>query len=321
MYLRQPDGNALKPLKPRRLTGGDLIGIVSPAGPISDTSKIDRGVRYLESLGYRVTVGKNAALKKGYLAGSDKERVDDLHSMFANGDVRAIFCMRGGYGTPRLLRLLDYRLIARNPKILVGFSDITALQLALWHKCRLITFHGPMVGTDMAEAIDPYTEEMFWRILSSDAESHKISLDKSVVLHRGSAVGRLLGGNLSLIVTLIGTPWFPRLSRAMLFIEEIGEEPYRIDRMLTQLKNAGILDSVSGILSGQLIDCVPQNLSTPQLTADQVLDELQRTLRKPFLANAPFGHHPTKLTLPVGVRAKLDTHRRTLTFLESPVQM
>ena len=142
----------MKPLKPPRLRAGDLIGLVSPASPIADPSRIDKGVRYLESLGYRVEVAPSVLKNHGYLAGTDEERAGDLHAFFARKDIRAIMCIRGGYGTPRLLRLINYRLIASNPKIFVGYSDLTSLQLAIWKKTGLVQFHGPMVGVDMADA-------------------------------------------------------------------------------------------------------------------------------------------------------------------------
>ena len=157
----------MEPLKPPRLKAGDLIGIISPASRIMDPTRIEKGIAYLERLGYRTIQGEHILKTYGYLAGTDEERVADLHVMFANPEVKAIMCIRGGYGTPRLLSLVDYRLIARNPKIFVGYSDITSLQLALWKKCGLVTFQGPMVGVDLPEQLDGYTEELFWRLLTS----------------------------------------------------------------------------------------------------------------------------------------------------------
>ena len=154
-------------LVPQRLKKGDLIGIICPAGPVLDLSRLERGVRYLEGLGYRTMVGRNALRRLGYLAGTDEERAEDIHAMFTDRKVRGIFCARGGFGTPRLLSLIDYRLIAKNPKILVGYSDITALALAIWKKCRLVTYHGPMLAVDMAVDVNAFAEESLWRILTS----------------------------------------------------------------------------------------------------------------------------------------------------------
>jgi muramoyltetrapeptide carboxypeptidase len=311
----------MRTLKPPALLKHDVVGIVSPASPITDSSKIERGVGYLESLGYRVSIGTHLNKSMGYLAGSDKERADDLHRMFSDRNVKAIVCLRGGYGTPRLLQFLDYKLIARNPKILVGFSDITALQLALWTKCRMITFHGPMLGVDLAGGIDPFTEEHFWRLLTSTRKPSALTLDQgdAKTLYRGVAEGRLLGGNLSLLVTLIGTPFMPDFRRAILFFEEVKEEPYRIDRMLMQLRNTNTLARVSGLLAGQFPDCVPADPSAPSRSIEDLLSEVAALCRMPFLANLPFGHRSRKLTLPIGLRVRLRAGARRLEFLEPSV--
>jgi muramoyltetrapeptide carboxypeptidase len=320
IFIPTSDMPRMRTLKPKKLRKGDLIAIVSPASPIADPAKIEKGTRYLESLGYRVTVGRNAEQRYGYLAGSDARRAADLHAMFGDPKVKALFCIRGGYGTPRLLRRLDYRLIARNPKILVGFSDITALQLALWTHCRLVTFHGPMVGTDMAGPVNPYTEEMLWRVLTSDKTlQRKIPFDRAVVLRRGTAEGRLIGGNLSLIVSLLGTPAAPDFRRTLLFIEEVGEEPYRVDRMLTQLAHAGVLGKANALLCGEFLDCVPKDRSVPSFTVDEILRDLRASLRVPVITHLPFGHSERKLTVPIGMRARVNGAGRSLTFLEAPV--
>jgi muramoyltetrapeptide carboxypeptidase len=310
----------MKILKPKRLTAGDVIGVISPASPIADPSAIQSGVRYLESLGYRTLVGKHAEKKDGYLAGTDKERLTDLHAMFRNRRVKAIFCVRGGYGTPRLLHSLNYDLIRRHPKILVGFSDITALHLALWRMCGLVTFSGPMVGVDMSGKVDAFTEENFWRMISHPEKSHTMTIDPrtTLILHKGKARGKLLGGNLSLVANLIGTPFIPDFRNCIMFLEEVGEEPYRVDRMFTQLSNAGILRGIGGVLAGQFADCLPKgNPESP--TIDAVLQGALSRLRVPVLANLPFGHQPRKLTLPLGVNVLIEAGTPGITLLESPV--
>jgi muramoyltetrapeptide carboxypeptidase len=309
-------------LIPPRLKPGDLIGLVAPAGPVTDTSKIERGVRYLEKLGYRVLLGKHVTRVKGYLAGTDEQRAADLHAMFARKEVKAVFCVRGGYGTPRLLPLLDYALIARNPKILLGFSDITALQLALWQWCRLVTFHGPMLAVEMAKQMDRATEEWLWRLITSPQKMPAFSFAETsvVALHPGQARGRLSGGNLSLLTTLLGTPYEPSFNRALLFLEESHEEPYRVDRMLTQLQNAGVFDQVTGLLLGHFNQCEPKDSQRLSLTLDEVLREASARAGKPFLVDLPFGHIPRKMTLPLGLRARMDAGARQITFLEPAVQ-
>ena len=309
-------------IKPRALRPGDLIGLVSPASPIADTSRIDRAIRYLESLGYRVRTGDHSTDSHGYLAGTDRDRAADLHAMFADRAVRAIFCIRGGYGAPRLLPYLNYRLIRNNPKIFSGYSDITALALALWRKAGLVTFHGPMAGVDLAGAPDPFTEEMFWGMLTSRTKRGAITLPGTppAGLAPGRASGRLLGGNLALVVSLLGTPFMPDLRSAVLFLEDITEEPYRIDRMLTQLRNAGILRRSAAVLTGQFTDCVPQDTSKPSLTLEEILAETAALSGRPFLAGLPFGHESPKMTLPVGLRVRIDADAGRLEFLEAAVR-
>jgi muramoyltetrapeptide carboxypeptidase len=312
----------MKPVKPKRLRKGSTIGLVTPASPVADSARIERGIRYLEGLGYRVEVGKNVGRVHGYLAGTDEERLDDLHGFFADKNIAAIIALRGGYGTPRLLGRLDYRLIARNPKILVGFSDVTGLQLALWKKCRLVTFHGPMAAVEMANTIDQFTEEMFWRLVTSTKKFGRVNFpetDHLLELHSGKGEGALLGGNLSLIVSLLGTPYLPALTKSVLLLEEIAEEPYRVDRMLTQLRNAGAFAKSSAILSGQFVDCVAQDPSKPSLPVDEVLADCARQVGLPFLSGLPFGHVPHKMTLPIGLRARVDTRKRSVDILESAV--
>lgn len=311
----------MRPVKPPRLRKKDVIGIVSPASPISDVSKIERGVRYLESLGYRVVVGKHATNVRGYLAGTDDERVSDLHAMFNDKAVRAIICVRGGYGTPRLLPLLNYKMIARAPKILVGFSDITALHLALYKRTGLITFHGPMLGVDMAGRMERFTEEMFWRVLTSARKFGPLPVFQEALrsLWKGSAKGTLLGGNLSLLVSMMGTPYLPGFAGSVAFLEEVNEEPYRVDRMLQHLRNASVLTRTRAVLAGQFRDCVPKEPGTPSLTVDELLEETARDLRKPFLANLPFGHEKRKLTLPIGIMCRVDSVSKSVELMEGAV--
>ena len=309
-------------LKPRRLQRGDCIGIATPASPIADPTRIERGVRYLETLGYRVVVPKNLNRSRGYLAGTDEERVADLHDLFSNKDVRAIFCVRGGYGTPRILSLVDYRLIARNPKIFVGYSDITALQLALWRRCRLVTFQGPMLGVDLAVDVDRFAEEWLWKLLTSGTPAGNLlpETEPTVSVHPGRAHGRLLGGNLALMLSIFGTRYQPDFKNSLLFIEDTDEEPYRIDRMFTQLRHASLLAKSAALLLGQFTDSDPKDPTKPSLTLAEVLGDIASWSTAPILSNLPFGHIPRKLTLPQGIHARVDTHARTLVITEGAVR-
>lgn len=309
-------------LKPRRLQRGDLIGLVSPASRIADTTKIDQAVRYLEGLGYRAVIGANATKINTYLAGTDEERAADLNAMFENPRVKAIFCIRGGYGTPRLLPLIRYRMVARNPKILVGYSDITALQLAIWRKTGLVTFHGPMAGVDMADPMDSFTEELFWRLLTSTKRMGRVVIpdEQPHTLVPGRGTGRLLGGNLALIASIVGTNYQPDFSKAILYIEDIGEDPYRVDRMLTQLRGSGILPKAHAVLLGQFTDCVPRDSSSPSFTVDEVLQEYTYKSGVPSLSGLPFGHNRRKMTIPVGIRARVNATQRSVEYLEGAVR-
>lgn len=308
-------------LKPAALKKGDVIGIVSPASPIPDATKIEQAVRYLERQGYRTVVAPNVNRPHGYLAGTDEERVSDIHALLRDRSVKAIMCVRGGYGSPRLLALLDYRLFVQHPKIVAGFSDVTALQLALWRKCRLITFHGPMLGPDFSGDVNPLTEASFWTAVTSRApRGPEAFAPAGAALRSGRGTGRLLGGNLSLVVSILGTPYQPDFRRCVLFLEDVEEEPYRVDRMLTQLRNAGILDAASAVLGGQFTDCVPKDASRPSLTVAEVLGDAADRSQVPFLAGLPFGHVPAKITLPVGVRVRVDVQASVIEHLEAAVR-
>ncbi len=309
----------MKILKPKALKKGDIIGIISPASSPDDFTRIEQGVRYLESLGYRVKLGKHIFKRYGYLSSTDDERAEDLNGMFADEKVRAIICVRGGYGTPRLLDRVDYSLIKRNPKIFVGYSDITALQLAIFKRTGLVTFSGPMLAVDIYSNFDDFSEEFFWRILTSKERKIEIKNPDGVELNTlkpGKATGILLGGNLSLIASIMGTKYQPNFNESVLVIEDIGEEPYRIDRYLSQLKNSGVLYKISACILGQFTDCVPKE-PEKSLTLEQIFNDYLGNLKIPVISNLSYGHIPQKLTLPLGVKVGLDAKRQKITIIES----
>jgi muramoyltetrapeptide carboxypeptidase len=309
-------------IKPPRLRNGDLIGLVAPASTPSSEEKILKGALYLEKLGYRVKCGKHIRTVYGYLAGSDNERAEDFNEMVRDKNVKAIFAIRGGYGTPRLLQMIDYRALKVHPKIIVGYSDLTALQLAIFRKIGLITFSGPMTGSDMWRDFDPYTEEHFWRMLTSN---RKIGImnnpadEPLKILRHGKAAGRFIGGNLSLVASLMGTPFQPPMENSILVVEDVEESPYRVDRMLTQLLNAGILHKLKALVFGKFTDCVPSNTNDPFLTIDQVQEEFMQKIDCPVVINFQYGHIPRKLTVPLGLNARIDTKREKIEVLESGV--
>jgi muramoyltetrapeptide carboxypeptidase len=299
-----------------------VIGLVSPASAPLPAEKIEKGVRYLEGLGYRVILGRHVAAQHGYLAGTDAERLGDLNAMLGDPRVKAIFALRGGYGSARLLPFVDYRAARRQPKIIVGFSDITALQLALFRRAGLVTFSGPLPGVEFWRKPDPYTEEHFWRLLTSRSRVGPLPNPRNRPLRarrKGRADGRLLGGNLSLVVSNLGTGFSPDYRGAILALEDVREEFHRLDRMFTQLRNAGILSQINGLVLGQLTDCRPSDPARPHLTLPEMFDEVLSWLQVPVVEGFQYGHIPRKLTLPIGLRARLDASRGTLTVLESAV--
>ncbi|HEY6951965.1 MAG TPA: LD-carboxypeptidase [Bacteroidota bacterium] len=309
-------------LKPPRLRTGDLIGLVSPASAPSSAEMVERGVRYLEHLGYGVKVGNHAADVHGYLAGTDDQRAADFNEMIRDKTVRAIFAIRGGYGTPRLLRLIDYQGLKRSPKIIVGYSDITALQLAIFQKTRLVTFSGPMAGVEMAENIDHFTEEHFWRLVTSKSRIGKMlnpPEEPLRILRAGKGNGKMLGGNMATALSLLRTPYAPDLKGSILVVEDVDEAPHRVDRMFTQLRNAGVLETIAGLVFGKFTDCVPSDPSKPYLTIDQVLESVAQRCACPVIANFQYGHVPRKLTIPFGLRTRLDGTKGFVEVLESAV--
>jgi muramoyltetrapeptide carboxypeptidase len=311
----------MKLLKPPRLHRGDLIGLVSPASAPSSAEKIEKAVRYLESLSYRTIVGRHALAQRGYLAGTDHQRASDLNEMLNNRNVKAVIALRGGYGTPRLLPLVDYRAARKNPKIIVGYSDLTALQLAFFEKCGLATFSGPMAAVEMWNSVDPFTEESFWSLLTSPALRTLSNPPETptIPLRAGKARGRILGGNLALVVSLLGTPYAPDFRNALLVIEDVDEAPHRVDRMLMHLENAGIFQRLRGLIYGQFTDCVPSDPSAPHLTVEEVLNEFASRVKTPVLSGLQYGHIAKKLTLPLGIQMELDVEKGTLAMLEPAV--
>ncbi len=304
-------------VKPKKLKHGEVIGIISPASSPDDLTRINRGVTYLEKLGYRVEVGKNVGSKEGYLAGSDKQRLDDLHDMFRNKNVRAIFSVRGGYGSGRLLDKIDYNLIKKNPKIFVGYSDINALQSAFFTKTGLISFAGPMVAVDFHEEVSSFTEEIFWRTITSDkkiGKLHNPHNEKFFTLNKGRGAGRIIGGNLSLLTSLMGTEYFPKMKDAILLLEDIGEAPYRVDRMLNQLRLAKLFKQIKGVILGHFVDCVENDPSKASFTLNEVIIQyFPSQLKLPVLYNVKHGHIKDNITIPYGVKCTLNA---SLGFIE-----
>ena len=315
-------------IKPARLRKGDTIALVTPASGPFEPSTIQKTKWRLENLGFRVKLGRHIGENYGYLAGSDEARADDLHWAFQDSEVRAIVALRGGYGSARLLKYLDFDLIRRHPKILIGYSDITSLLLMVFKLAGLVTFHGPVGVSDFSE----YTLRYFWAAVGDSEPIGEIDFpepddpylppNQTWALHGGKATGELVGGNLTMVCASLGTPYEIDTKGRLLFLEDIGEEPYSIDRMLTQLDNAGKLDDAAGIVLGHCEDCGPRKFEpafSRTLSVEEVYRDRLGHLRKPVLVDLPIGHLHDKLTVPLGVKATVDADRRKFIFEEAAV--
>ncbi len=314
-------------IRPKHFEPGDTIGIVAPASAPPDPKTIERSVAALEALGFKAKLARYARQRRGFLAGHDRERAADLMSMFTDRQVKAILCVRGGYGTARLLPRLDYRAIRANPKIFVGYSDITSLHCAFLGKAGLISFHGPMLNSDFVrDDLPAFTRQSFLRVLTKTEAAGSIAEGygrKNIkALRRGVARGQLIGGNLSLLCTTIGTPWQPSFRGRILFFEDVSEPPYRFDRMLTHLLNCGLLQQVAGIAIGVNHDCDdPKAKRTREYrqSLEEVFAERLLQLKVPVVMGLPFGHVPHNATLPVGGRALLNGDTGDLLITEPAV--
>jgi muramoyltetrapeptide carboxypeptidase len=313
-------------IKPPRLARGDVVGLVAPGGYTTDAT-IEQAVRHIEALGLRVKQGTYLREVWGNYGGTVAARIADLHAMFRDPEVKAIWAIRGGSGCISLLRHLDYRLIRTHPKILLGYSDITALHLAIHRHAGLVTFHGPVASSTPSD----YATEHLLAVLTAPSDSYTIPMsaenDRRALeapwyatrtVHAGVAEGPLIGGNLSLVSALTGTPYAVDFTGGLLFIEEVNEEPYRIDRWMTQLDLAVGFDKAAGVMIGICENCGPQG-DGPSLTLDETLDVHLQPLRVPAVTGYSFGHIRNQFTMPVGVKGRLDTASRTVTLLEAGV--
>ncbi|MFI5251863.1 MAG: LD-carboxypeptidase [Bacteroidota bacterium] len=307
-------------LKPKPLRRGDVIGIAAPASPPASEDELGKGIRYLESLGYRIELGPHLYHRRGYLAGTDEQRTSDLHKLFENRKVKAIFTVRGGYGALRILPYLNFNIFRRNPKILLGYSDITALQLALFSKIGLISFSGPMVSVEMAEGLKGHAEEQLWDCLTSTRPPGEIKIKprERTIYEKGNASGRVLGGNLTMIAALVGSRFLPREEGHLLLLEEIDEKPYRIDRILAQMKRTKFLNAAGGVVLGKFIGCEPSP-GKPSLSLGQIFQDVFQPYEIPVMGHIQYGHVKNPLTIPIGVKARINTAEGTVEFLEGGV--
>ena len=308
----------------KKLEKGDTIGLIAPSGAVRTEGAIEKAIAETERMGYRVKLGESCGKVYGYLSGTDEVRARDINTMFADKDVDAIICVRGGYGTMRILDLLDYDVIRANPKIFAGYSDITALHAAMFNRCGLVTFEAPMSVSDWSKG--PLDEVSLTSMLRAMASAEPMGeLENGPGYHArktvnsGSCEGILVGGNLSLMAGIVGTPYELDVTDKILFIEEVGERTYCVDRMLTQLRLAGVFDRCAGVVFGDFKDC-PIEYPAFGLSLEEIIRDVVAPCGKPVFTGMQIGHCTPKLTLPHGVRCRMDADACSLTVLEAAVR-
>ncbi|MEO8227938.1 MAG: LD-carboxypeptidase [Gemmatimonadota bacterium] len=316
-----------KPLvRPPRLAPGSQIRLIAPAGPLLERDDITRAQELCQALGHEPSLAPHAAAKYGYLAGTDDQRLGDLDAALADPEVDAIWCIRGGYGITRLLDRVDYAGFARHPKPVIGFSDITALLVALYQETGVVTFHAPTARASMPA----FTRRHFERVLGAPSPAGLLESppapenvlvpqrDRVVSLRDGIAEGPLTGGNLTLLQCLLGTRFSPALDGALLFLEDVGEEIYRVDRMLAHIRMTGLLQRVAGVIVGRFTE-LGRRGADGAIGLDEVFATYLQPLGVPVAYGFPIGHIDDQWTMPLGVRARLDAAAGTVEILEPAV--
>ena len=301
---------------PEPLQPGATIGVIAPSSA-AKRKYVHNGLEYLRQRGYQFQTAPHLSRGKFYLAGPDRNRLEQLEKFLLNPEIDAIICVRGGYGLLRIIDKIAYdKLASIPPKILVGYSDITALQMALLARLGWVTYTGPMVASEMGQAIDPYTEEWLWKVITEHPYPLPLKNppgEKLRVFREGSAQGRLIAGCLSLITPLLGTPYAPSFQDAILVIEDVGERSYHLDKQLHALRIHGVLDQISGLVIGRFEDCFPKNPAR-SFTLEDFLTDILEDRDIPVLTNLAYGHIKRRLTLPIGLPASLETSPATLTI-------
>ena len=314
-------------LLPIPLNKGDTIGLVSPSSATDDSFDLQLAREAMEALGLKVKTGAHYADRRGYLAGSDADRAADINAMFADKSVNAVVCARGGWGAARLLPLLDYDTIRRNPKVLLGFSDITALHCGIHAMTGLVTFHGPTgssswntFNADQFRRVFFDRELMLYQNKIDPGDELVARRNRPVTIAGGKARGELVGGNLTVLTALAGSQYLPDFSGKILFLEDVGEAPYRIDRMFSTLKLMGALDRIAGFVFGECTDCKPGD-GYGSLTLEQILDDYIKPLKVPAYRGAMIGHIRQQFIVPIGGMMELDADAGSLRMLEPVFQV
>ncbi|MBT2639591.1 MULTISPECIES: LD-carboxypeptidase [unclassified Bacillus (in: firmicutes)] len=305
------------PIKPERLRKGDTVAVIAPASP-PNKENLKRGLKFVEDLGLNYKLGKSLYTEYGYLAGNDEERLGDLQEMFLDKEIKGIICAGGGYGTARIASAIDYDAIKNNPKIFWGYSDITFLHTAIRQQTGMVTFHGPMLASDIGkEEADQISKETFQQLFIPADLNYSSAISHLEELVPGSAEGSLVGGNLSLLSSSMGTPFEIDTEGRILLIEDINEEPRAVDRMLNQLYMAGKLQGSSGILIGDFNNCVPERELS--LSLDEVIEHYIKLAGRPALKGFNMGHCSPHIGVPLGANASMNTKEKTL-FVESGIK-
>ncbi|HOY12640.1 MAG TPA: LD-carboxypeptidase [Saprospiraceae bacterium] len=299
------------------LKPGDTVGLIAPSGPLKD-DRFQKAFKTMESFGFLVKHTDHIYKKYGYLAGTDEERLSDIHTMYRDKSVKAIWCLRGGYGTARLLYDLDYKLIKANPKPLIGYSDITALLLAINQKTGQQGFHANIAASDYTDFTFNHTRDMLMGnqkhfIFEADSEEEKGVLYEPYTITPGMVDGPLIGGNLTLLASMVGTKFNPKYKNKIVFIEDVGEKPYRIDRMLVQMMQGTDLQQAAGIVFGHFIDCNGEDEAFT-FTLRETLTKLIAPLKIPAYYGAPFGHRKNIAPIPIGATGTINAEKMQLTI-------
>ena len=295
-------------IKPKALEKNSTIGIISPSYWLEEKILI-KTAKFFTDLGYNIKIGASNNLKWGPFAGTPQERADDLHRMFADPNIDAIMCARGGYGANRVLPLLDYDLIRKNPKIFIGYSDITAYLTSITQQTNLVTFHGPMLSTYKKSWVD-YNYNLMNRVLTGENNINIKTPEslKTRILKDGAAYGPLWGGNMCLLINRLGTPGALDTNGIILFIEDIDEYLYSFERMIVQMRTAGMFDKINGLIIGELMDMKDQEIKFGR-TTDQIILDICGDLDIPIISNFPCGHGKYQATFPISIKTEIDTFK------------
>jgi len=288
---------------PPALEAGDTIAVIAPCSA-AQKDKVEQGLAYLADKGFLVKIAKNLTAENGIMAGTKEERINSLHEFWADPEVKALFCVRGGYGIQQILPELNYDMFSSNPKILVGYSDISALSCSILAKSNLITYSGPMVASDMGENFNQFSEEMLWRTLMGNPKIPNPSKQPLIPYRNGTAEGVIIGGTLTVLLPYLGTSYMPNLEGAILVLEDIGENPGRLDRHFHHLKFQGVFDQISGLVLGKFEDCFTNDEDHIE-SLTEILDSTIEEYDFPVLMNFAYGHINKRVTLPFGAKAKI----------------